>query len=370
VSPPAEEVPAHDLDDLQAILGNLNLNEEVEDAPVCGLNDLEDILRDLGLGDDEAEATRDEVARSFMDHLVAWWSETAREVLRNAYAHHSGNLGKRRLQQRLSKEIGYRRRNRGRHLPEGAELGDDQAATTEKTMALSRVSPGLLIVPARSNKAVIGRTSYLGGNPPNPYQWAPVLRQHSEMGALIWEMGPGLSASASAVSDLLGRKVHLMALPAPCGLDSQHHRRFVQQRADVEAATPELVIVPLPLPVDTWSVCQHLRHLLLRLEPIWDFTTNGNLAEHPEFASTWDEFLTGIIGRLQTLDGLVREEGTKVCVSAPMVQGTPRAVEKAIHRDLSWRAAARWTVITEGGARHAWDGSPLVGEAMTVWEAS
>lgn len=92
---------------------------------------------------------------------------------------------------------------------------------------------------------------------------------------------------------------------------------------------------------------------------------------HPEFAATTDLYIRTTILRLCAVCNHA-PTAKHVCVSIPMVQGLPRAVEQGLRKVLpTWTVDARYTVIAEGGGMtHVGDGRPLVATAMIVWRTS
>ncbi len=312
-------------------------------------------------------------SKTYLDSLRSMWGAKAARVLRDkGYIPFGKPLGKKRLSGRLHREVSYPRRIRGRVLAEGepgAVLGSDTTAIAETVYKLARASQGLLVLPSRGNSSLMGRLSYAAANPPNPYQWCPVVSQHCKMGGIIWEMGPALSASAATVAKLLGRKLFLPQLPAPGS--SLHRLQFIPGYPKAEDVPPDLVLVPLPLPCDLFSVGQHVALAQRYPTGIWRWAADmAPELQHPEFCIDLDSYLAATSARLKTIDLLVQEHGAHVCTSAPMVLGLPRVLERTIRRALGWKVIARYTAVEKDGARHVWNGSPLVGEALVVWGAS
>lgn len=297
---------------------------------------------------------------------------------------------RRRFNQRIVKEIGFRHRRR-RFQPEGkpeSAVGTDLPSVRRAVSRVSLCGDEVLVVPGAGDPALVGAPVYPGSNPPNPFQWVPVLVRHSNEGDSIWEMGPGLSSSAGWVGQELDRPVWLVQLPAP-GTHEHSFRVPAPHRpgaeveedparvttgaplADINETPPALVLVPLPVPLDAFSVQEfaqaHLRskrggERIFNIDPEQEW-----IDLHPEFAFDTDSYVESTLERLKTLEHLVREAGSRVCVAAPMVKGTPRAVERAVHRHLDWKVLDRISVFEDGGTQHAWNGTSLVGTTLTIW---
>lgn len=353
--------------------------KSLQDAAAVAPSDLDE-LKEI-LGDDDSAATTANDKVNGLQALRCYRSlpddQAARKKLQEIYALYAPIFGKEKLQARLRQEIGQRRRFNLRHLPmddPAKAVSDDEAAVRETILRLAKAHEGALVIPSRDDKRLVGRPVYVGGNPPNPYMWAPALHQSTKDQGIVWEMGPGLASSAAIVGQVLGREVHLVQLPAPG--DTTHSRRLVHG-ANRVPPVPNLVLLPLPLPVDRWTLSQHRRQYKLGMDIIWLFPDSPNDNElpkfnsdlHPEFSTNLNTYITATLARLTTLKKLVDDHGTKVCITIPMCLGLPHSIDKAIKKELGWLPAAKWTVIEERGTTHIGNGQPIVGEKMTVWEA-
>lgn len=286
----------------------------------------------------------------------------------------------------LEMALGQARRARQRLLHGTVEdhIGYNSLAVEERLSVLAEVKDDLIIVPSWGDRSLSGRPAYPGGNPPSPYQWAPIISRHTKPGDVIWEFGPGVVASSMYSAEVLQRESILVALPvagskcwlrsvptvhAPGGNLLTNPAAHAPKR-ESEVAT--LALVPLPLPSDAWSLFQHKR---LRaeedseLDPTWVEPSAGTGVGdvHPEFSQDIGQYLCAVGQRLVAIF-LHMPTGSRICVSSPMVQGVPKAVEELIRTVLDWLLRDRMTVLYEGGATHRGDGSPLVGEEITVWE--
>ena len=325
-----------------------------------------------------------------LDRLVDLWMANAEPSLHGVYPQFVGDR-RQRFNQRMVKEIGYRHRHR-RFQPEGkpqSAVGTDLPAVRRAVSRLALGDDEVLVVPRAGDPALVGAPVYPGSNPPNPFQWVPVLARHSNEDDIIWEMGPGLSSSAGWVGQELDRHVWLVNLPAPGSREhsfrvpAPHRPGAGVERdptmpmntgvplADINETPPALVLVSLPVPLDAFSVQEfaqaHIRskrggERIFNIDPEQEW-----IDLHPEFAMDTDSYIDSTVARLRTLGDLVREAGSRVCVAAPMVKGTPRAVERAVHRHMDWKVLERITVFEDGGTQHAWNGTPLVGTALTIW---
>lgn len=321
----------------------------------------DDALKVKGLGSD------------WLRRLRAFWSEYAAATFHPAYMLYGPTIGKRRLQQAMGKGLGYRNREHGRLLPEDQPykaLGTDDGAVRHQVVQLAAWETDLVVVPSSRDRGLVGSPVYPWGNPPNPYMWVPAIAGRSPKGGLIWEMGVGLSSSAEVVAGMLDRNVIMMRLPHP--ESCEHHARIAYRTPTYNPkALPDLVLVPLVVPCDAFSFSQTIRLVILhRQEEVWIRGPGEDITEmHPEFAVTPNAYVTTALARLATLDRLVQQNGTKVVTSTPMVLGVPHGLEEAVQARLRWRVASRYTVIEEGGRKHVFDGRPLIGEQVVVWEA-
>jgi len=273
---------------------------------------------------------------------------------------------------RLEMAVGQALRARQRLLYGVVEdhIGYYSPLVREKLLDLAIVKEDLIIVPGRQDRRLSGMPAYIGGNPPSPYQWAPVIRRHTNRGDDIWEFGAGVIASAMYAAKALRRRSALVGLPLP---GSRTWLRFSvpdpsAQGPKRKSLQPALAIVPLPLPCDDWSLFQHRRFKRDEPSPTWqvpsDDTPLGDV--HPEFSETYEQYLLAIRSRLSAVAAHM-STGSHLCVSAPMVRGVPVIVER-LCKSSGWPLKDRITVLTQGGATHRGDGSPLIGEILTVWE--
>jgi len=294
------------------------------------------------------------------------------EYLRQIYSLYSDHCGRERLRKRIWQEVGQRRRSAVRVLPDAepeAVVGWNHDAVRDRVMELAKAGQGVLVVPNRTDKALVGRPTYSGGNPPSPFQWCPAMFQFAGGGGVVWELGPGATATAELVGQVLGRRVHMVVLPTAG--EAARSLRQADWRIHREVKAPQLVLVPLPLPADRWSIRQNLRLLDAGGAEYWNINGETSIgSQHPEFSLGFDDFVVASLGRLQTLKRCVEDHGTKVCVTVPMVARAEAAIDKAIRKNLGWQAIARYTIIQEHGTRHIGDGSPIAGERMTVWGAA
>ncbi|MBI5529249.1 MAG: hypothetical protein HY897_23235 [Deltaproteobacteria bacterium] len=313
------------------------------------------------------------ISQQYLDLLEWNLNKQTANDLRTVYVAYSSAFGKPRLQRQLAQETGYRDRVKRGLLPQDEPweaLGSDVDARQRTVQRLAEDQGDIVTVPSQRDRGLVGRPVYPWCNPTNPYAWVPVIARHSAsaLKATVWEVGPGVSSSASAVGRLLDRDVYLIKLPAP-GTD-RHEVRQIHDNLAVEEIKPDLILVPFVVPLDVYSVLQTIRLLVLPgMETVWIRKAGENISgKHPEFALNLDDYLASAIARLRTFKGLVAT-GAKICTSAPMVAGLPAALEQAVRRDVGWRAIDRITVLEQGGRRHYWNGSSLVGECLIVWEA-
>ena len=343
--------------------------------------------------------------KRLLPRLLGLWSEQAGFLLRDQMLH-----GKVRKKQ-LAKEIGYRLRIRAYTPANEARqaLGDQEFRIDQTVSDMADENGETFIVPSAQDRGLVGSPAYPGGNHFNPYLWVPLINQHTKEGGVIWELGPGWVSSASEVGHRLKRDVVLVVPPAAdkklrlridpiSAICTKHSGRPVFNKpADGKPAEPglgdlqpDLVLVPLPVPVDAWAVTDCIRAwthgpkgrgewaeagLEMWAYPVGDFfmveedEISPLEVEHPEFATNIDRYLTATVSRLSSLQGVVAAGGSaKVAVVAPMVRGLPRAVEQAIKRAFpAWKLIQQRYAFEEGGKRHRGNGTPLVGDAITIW---
>jgi len=351
-----------------------------------------------------SNVSKADLAGPLLTKLVSLWSDDAGHLLREENLH--GKVRKKHL----AKEIGYRRRIRhGVPATEARQvLGDSEFAIDTMVLTLKEQSGETFAVPSVEDRGLVGSPAHPGGNHLNPYIWAPAINQHSAVGGLVWELAPAWVSSTAEVADRLQRDVLVIVPPAA---DRHLHLRIDQIRATAtmqsgrkvfkESAKgepvepglgdlqPHLVLVPLPVPVDAWSITDCIR--------AWTYSPKGRgewaeaglemwahpsgepsevegnevsplEVEHPEFSCDLDSYMKAVVSRLSSLKGVVAA-GAKVCVVAPMVRGLPRAVEKAIKQNFSqWKLIESRYAFEDGGKTHIGNGTPLVSDAITIWE--
>ena len=329
----------------------------------------------------------------WLRQLTDLWFDEAAPSLAGTYAQFGAGAPT-KLQARLRKEIGYRMRI-GRILPADHPsriMGADVDACRAVVEELCQQQGDVVVLPDAGDRQIVGASAYHGANPPNPYQWVPVLDRHTKTGDIVWEMGPGVVASGGWVGEAMSRHVWLVQAPSP-GSTTHEFRRplpfepgsLVERDpvmpmetgrpvADIDAVPPALILVPLPVPLDAFSIADFARfeaQLYRSGERAFGINAGQEWLDlHPELAVTEDAYLDAVVARLRTLDRLVGEHGTRVCVSSPMVKMTPGAVVTAIRKQLRWTVIERIHAFETHGARHAWNGTPVVGTSMTVWRAA
>lgn len=332
----------------------------------------------------------------YLDQLLAIWEEAAAPHVMNVQAGFGSDAHQQEWHRRIQKEIGFRHRlNRLQAEEARAGVGSDDALVQDTIAALTKSATAMCIMPDRADRKRVGRPVYAGANPPNPFQWVPVMDRHTKGASVVWEMGPGVAASSGHVAALLGRRALLMQLPAPGTTvhtarypvpPDPHGKRVRLQSfltmiedSGIEQAVPDLVLVPLPVPMDRYSLAAYSKMAMPTIRTsrnqhpafaIWNPAPGlAFIDQHPEFATSLGTYISSVVARVMTLDALVRCNGTRICTSTPMVQGAPRAVEDAVRKATGWKVIDRVTAIERSGARHAWDGTPLVGESLIVWGA-
>ena len=331
-----------------------------------------------------------------LDRLIDRWLASARPALDGLHAQFGGSH-RQRLEKRMAKEVGYRHRLRRiiREDDPRAALGWDYVVVRKTIDALKQASlasaTDVFVLPSASDRTLVGPAAYPGANPPNPFQWVPVLARHSHEGDLVWEMGPGIQGSGRWIGEEMNRHVWLVRVPAPGTTDHEFRLPIphgsdarVQQdtvmptmsglpHADINDVPPALVLVHLPVPVDCFSIADFATHHIKskhKGERLFGIRPDQQWLDlHPELALSTNAYLDGVVERLEAVARLVCPSGTRVCVATPMVAGTNAAVEKTIRRRMSWRVVERITAFEQGGMWHYWNGTSLVGTALTVWGA-
>ena len=248
------------------------------------------------------------------------------------------------------------------------------AETLDKALAKLKTQTGSVALP--QNKA---RPAYAGGATLPPLLCAYLMMRFKK--GVVWEYGPALIPASASVARHLGRHAALMAMPTPAQddavsrlvLDTNGIRVQTDERLDTR---PGLVIVPLPLPVDAWSIRQHLRLLSLAPERYWAVETTASgiadfaslEASHPEFALGIGVYLAAVEQRLRILATQAGPEAIFAIV-APDRHGLPGAVQGVARHRLRWQVVERFRGYEAGGCRHRGDGSPFAGWAVSVWRA-
>ena len=332
-------------------------------------------------------------ARSRSNGLRDVWMDDARPRLRGVLAAFGGDH-RGRLNRRIEKEVGFRHRHHGR-LPLASEprhtVGRDLVAVHRALALLVRSMDTTVVLPDSSNGEVVGRPCYAGAWSPTPFQWVQVLCAHSQEDDIVWEIGPGTVASAGWVGEQLQRHAWLMQLPDP---EATGHTfrlpvpampgavvgpdRTMPMVDHIDLARsdspPALVLVVLPVLCDLASIRDvEILHQRLAREGERPFSRGDGrdlCDRHPEFAFTPEAFLASTLDRLKTLDILVQEASTKVCIASPLRGAVPKAVERAVRQHLRWSVVDRRFAFEEGGMVHALNGTSLVGVSLTVWGAA
>jgi len=311
-----------------------------------------------------APAKQDPVGR-LLPKLVDLWRFDAGRLL-----HDEGLVGK-VGKMYLAKEIGYRRRIRHR-VPATEDrqvVGDDEFRIDAFIAALGTDTQETFVVPSTSDRGLVGAPAYPGGSAPNPFTWIPVIARHTKEHGVIWEVGPGWVSSAAEVAYRMNRRVLFVQPPAADGHLRLHHDPINGKgEHGLDLTQVDLVLVPLPVPTDAWSVTDCIRAWKSGLG-MWARPVGEDLeVEHPEFSCDLHTYLQAVVSRLSALSQVVAA-GAKLCVTTPMVRGLPRAVEKTIKREFpTWKLIERRYAVEDGGKVHLGNGTPLVGDALTIWE--
>lgn len=279
----------------------------------------------------------------------------AHAVLRTAYMI-LGNAPK--TKRAIYQEIGQARRAKRRTFADlediQAVVGENEEKADKAIRRYSGMSLGTgLVVPGRKHP-LAGRPSYAGGVMPSPYLMAALAGEYTAPGEAVWEYGPAMVPSAAYVAQVLGR--HHVLLTMPSTRQQGPFTRLGELRA------PSLVVVPLPLAVDWYSLYQHYRVAALGEETPW--AIDDDPEEHPEFALGMDRYVEGVELRLRLLRRQV--ENPLVAVITPDRMGLPRAIDKLVV-GLRWQRVADHWVYEEPRTSHAGDGSPFGGFAVGVW---
>lgn len=289
-----------------------------------------------------------------------------------------------RLLRRMMKEVGYRDRLRSDTYASDPldVLGYDQAACTKMAISLMKTQPGtVMVVPSQGDQPHVGRPAYPGACPPNPYQWLPAVQQFSREGDTIWEVGPALTSSVAALANMIGRQVALAPPPMPAPAQQELHLTWAQDTGLVDdpgigfsrpavPSTTNLVLVPLPLPLDAWSFTDFIRA---------EVTSGGVgiFATQPELALDLDDYLAATLSRLAVIGKTVGQGGpgdkgsaTTVVVAVPNVLGLPQTLVREISKQPGWSIIpdGGWITIEQGGTRHRGNGTTIPGMCIQAWE--
>ena len=171
--------------------------------------------------------------------LIDLWVQQAAPVLDGIYAQFGGD-NPRRLKARMTKEVGYRHRL-GRLLPEDGTrdvVGSDVASCLKAVMELSSQQGEVVVLPSADDRDLVGRAAYRGANPPNPYQWVPVLARHTKEGAVVWEMGPGVWSRAGGSARCCRGTSGSCSCPHPARQPTSSARRFHSSPGPKSRRTP------------------------------------------------------------------------------------------------------------------------------------
>ncbi len=279
-----------------------------------------------------------------------------------------------------------------------------------EVLAKTDLGDGLLMIPSGKERLAPWRPTTYGAAPPNPYGWAPVLHRWytgeftlDGYGHRVCEISVGEVASAVATAHFLGQEEPLLICPPdPCLLSAWEGGRprltasmnstpwFAEEMGERAALLPGrvgLVLVPLPLTADLWSVRQH-RTLLAALldEAIGrdSYDDAGKLLVdsrelglpvgppdlHPEFCVDRETWLMTVRARLAALPEYFGPSHFTAAVLAPCDAGAAVQVESDLNRDPRWRLLLKYTVVHRGGRRHRGDGRALLPEVVSVWDVT
>ena len=263
-----------------------------------------------------------------------------------------------RAKKGIYQEIGQAARANARTFPLPEEIetvvGSDSDRVDREIRRLARVPLGAAIVVPGPRHRLSGRPAYAGGALLSPYLVAALIGACTDPGDTVWEFGPAMVPAGAYPARVLGRDFALLQMPSEATPRPQ--RRLGTGRA------PTLVVAPLPLPVDPWSLYQHYRVAALGEEQPWAF--DDEVETHPEFAISFDRYAEAVELRLRLLRDQVVDP--LVAIVTPDRAGLPRGIDKLIAR-LSWRRVANHWVYEQPSCAHIGDGSAFGGFSLGIW---
>lgn len=320
----------------------------------------------------------------FTARLAEMWIAEAGRLVRDEEL-----LGTVRVEH-LAKEIGHRLRGRSYVPPNHPRqaLGDSEFRIDGEISNVT-VNDGAttFIVPSVNDRALVGSSAYPGASHLNPCIWVPVMTEFSGKRSVVWELGPAWVSSARELGSRMERDVLLVQAPSSngklrtrtdphCGSKLKHREKA--ETATAAAPDPDLVLVPLPVPVDASSIYDCVRAFIQTVKPhrrasedslgMWAPPEGVDIeVEHPEFSTDIESYLKAVTSRLASLRESV-EKGATVAIVVPTVRGVSNGVEMAVMAAFpGWRLVQRMFAFEEGGKKHRVNGTPLVGDAITIW---
>jgi len=362
----------------QAVLDEDDSFQELDEvmADVTGLR-LPQPLSDDGQDSFVSTGAGTEVLRQVRSHRSA---VPASEALQDAADALSGIYPRSRATMIIEQEWGQWLRATHRIPIKGDGLGTNHQSVMKEIDKLVSQKPGkIVVIPSRRDSAFVGPSGYVDGDRPNPYTWLAVLPHYTKPGQVVWEMGATTWPSCEAAARVHGLPWALSDLPATA--DSVIRVRETWEPAWVEGldiSQPDVVLVPIPQPLDSWSRYQHRRlwerevfdapdsRRVILADSIWNHEVKDRRVNYPEFADDILVYLRAVRSRLRAIDQRT-PAGTLVITTAREKATLPLAVRKLIRKEFDWHPVAQHVVLERGGTRSLGDGTPLDAQAVAIW---